>query len=59
MRMGHSTLERAFELADSGTFQNIDELRVALQSEGRQDVDENLGLLLVRQLNKMIEARRA
>ena len=58
MRSGKTTLERAFELANAGGCQSIDELRSALRSEGRDDVDEHLGLLLVRHFKKTLEAGR-
>lgn len=55
-RSPQTTLERAFELAGAGICQNIDDLRSRLRSEGRDDVDEHFGLLLVRRLEKVLEA---
>jgi len=56
-----SVVERAFELAESGTCHNMQELGVRLRAEGYSQVAEHLqGLSLRRQLKSvMVEARRS
>lgn len=58
--MGHrrTTVERAFELAGSGDFTDIQMLRVALKKEGFDNVDQHLDSgALKQQLRRLCEAK--
>lgn len=50
-----STLERAFELAGTGKFRTVTEVRLKLRSEGF-DVDQITGPQLLKQLNRILGA---
>ena len=55
LRMG--TVERAFDLADSGEFRSIQEIRNRLAKEGLTDVDRHLtGGAIRRDLRKVMDA---
>jgi|KBSSwiStaDraftv2_1062776.scaffolds.fasta_scaffold19759_2 hypothetical protein len=55
-----STLERAFELANSGHYGNISEIRHQLNSEGYHDATTQLyGRSLASQLRKICLAAKA
>ena len=55
--MNHSTiLERAFALAASGKFTNLQAVKVALKNEGFPDYGHLSGPLLRKQLWKIIRA---
>ena len=57
---GPSTLERAFTLARSGEYANLNEIRAKLKSEQHDQVDAHLaGPSIKRQLNKLCEESRA
>jgi hypothetical protein len=52
-------IERAFELAQSGTCQSLDELRSQLKRERYESVDSHMaGPTLGRQLRKLFQERR-
>jgi len=53
-----STLERAFELAKSGTYANLSELRAAIKAEGYTAAQIE-GPALGRQLRRLMDASRA
>lgn len=53
-----TTVERAFELAGSGGFADIQMLRVALKKEGFDNVDQHLDSgALKQQLRRLCEAK--
>jgi len=53
-----TTVERAFELAGSGDFTDIQMLRVALKKEGFDNVDQHLDSgALKQQLRRLCEAK--
>ena len=56
---GPSTVERAYELAKSGEFHTLTELRERLRSEGYDDAPAHLtSLTLTADLRRMIAAAR-
>ena len=57
MKLGVTTIERAFQLADSGRFSSTEEIRKTLGAEGynRQQL---MGRSLMKQLRVKIEAAR-
>ena len=57
MRNGVSEVERAFQIAHSGTVSSVDEIRRALNREGYQ-ANELQGSALYRQLRAVIRAER-
>ena len=57
MKIGVSPLERAFQLAGSGTITNLSDIRKALKSEGYHD-DELQGNVLLKQLREAVKAAR-
>lgn len=55
-----STLERAFELAKSGEYANISEIRLQVSSEGYHDATTQLyGRTLASQIRKICKAAKA
>ena len=58
MRYRRTTVERAFELAGSGGFEDIQMLRIALKKEGFDNVDRHLDSgALKQQLRRLCEAK--
>lgn len=57
MKPNVSAIERAFELAATGIYQSVDEIKVALHKEGYAH-DQVEGPLLYKQLNVAIGKRR-
>jgi hypothetical protein len=57
MKIGVSTLERAFEIARSGQVRGIEELRTALRQEG-YDQTQLHGPTLLGQLRRAVKAAR-
>lgn len=56
---GPSTLERAFALAQSGDYANLNEIRAKLKAEQHDQVDAHLaGPSIKKQLNKLCETNR-
>ena len=59
MSSGHA-IERAFEIARTGTVRNIDDIRRALRSEGCDNIEAHLSsLALKKQLLALIAERKA
>jgi transposase len=57
MDQNKTTLERAFELAKSGVYANLDELRMKLKAEG-YDLKQTEGTALRKQLNLIMQSAR-
>jgi hypothetical protein len=58
MKIGVTSLERAFELARSGSVSTVEEIRFALKHEG-YSVSEIRGPSLQKQLSALVRAARA
>lgn len=57
---GEGTVERAFELARSGQYRTVNDIRAQLRKEGHSDVQQHLGGKLIRtQLRAIISGATA
>lgn len=57
---GHTTLERAFILAETGSCRTVAEIRTQLKKEQRDSVDAHLaGAMIQRQLKERLTAKLA